>query len=130
MQCRNERITPYLCIHAQPFSPLKKLFGRMTASPVEYGLGEYWRILDRIKTFDLSAMTDSQLAERAGQIARLVRESVADIRMGDRDGQSKERWDSLRDLECCAAVYGSSLRIHGPALHPDAAPEPAPQTKS
>ena len=79
MYCPEERVTRYPCLGLQPFTLLKRLFGRMTGSPIEYGLGGYWRTVERIQALDLSGMTNSQLAERTRQVAQLVRERVSDI---------------------------------------------------
>lgn len=59
--------------HLRPISLLKNLFSRVTGDPVETGLGEYWKIVERVKALDLSGKTDAELAERTRQIARCLR---------------------------------------------------------
>ena len=79
MQCLERRVTRYPRIRFQPVTLLKRLFGPMAGNPIEYGLGGYWRMVERIKALDLSGMTNAQFAERTRQIAQLVRERVSDI---------------------------------------------------
>jgi preprotein translocase subunit SecA len=71
-------IAPSRLKHFDPISRAKGVLGKMTGSPVQKELGEYWKIVESVKAVDLSTRPDSYLAARRVEVARLLLGGQAD----------------------------------------------------